>query len=60
MEEEKKQNVAECKVCLITYNDTDKKPMCLACGHTICKGCVSVIFSRNQKGPIECPICRSI
>ena len=42
----------ECKVCFSPYNDTDKVPLILPCGHTYCEGCIKSLYKNRR---IECP-----
>lgn len=44
----------ECPVCMNPYNfDTEHRAMGLACGHTVCRECISRMHDR------KCPACRA-
>ena len=45
-----------CPSCFEVFNEKDKIPRNLPCGHTYCEGCLIKI--REVKAGIECPICR--
>ena len=45
----------ECKICSVTYNTTDRKPLVLPCGHTFCKVTISDLINKKQQGAIICP-----
>jgi len=45
----------ECQICFEEYNNDDKKPMVLDCGHTICNSCLMSILSTNQVRLRKCP-----
>ena len=36
------EDLSTCCVCLDTYNEDERKPKFLSCGHTICLKCVEV------------------
>lgn len=42
-----------CPICLDTYDSVEKQPICLPCGHTFCKVCVSRI--KVTIGMSQCP-----
>ena len=44
----------ECPSCLEIYDDRDRIPRNLPCGHTYCEHCISQILIRKS----ECPTCR--
>ena len=43
LEEVKKpeSDFLDCEICFERFNITDRKPLCLNCGHTCCKTCVN-------------------
>lgn len=43
----------ECSICFIEYNDSNKQPYLLSCGHTFCISCIKEIRSWR------CPNCDS-
>ena len=42
----------ECKICYSPYNDTDKVPLVLPCGHTYCKECIKTLYINRR---VKCP-----
>jgi hypothetical protein len=43
-----------CPVCEEKYNlDNEKNPLCLECGHTLCKKCLNDIITRQI---LQCPL----
>lgn len=44
-----------CSVCLVAWDDKEKRPIVLPCGHSYCYGCVEENIS---DGKIVCPDCR--
>ena len=47
----------ECPSCFELYNDGERCPRNLPCGHTYCEHCLNQILYIKKK--IECPVCRS-
>ncbi|KAK7081153.1 hypothetical protein SK128_006549 [Halocaridina rubra] len=45
----------DCQVCLERFDNEDRRPRCLSCGHTLCSSCLSDII---VQGPLLCPFCR--
>lgn len=45
----------DCPVCLSQYNDSERRPMSLRCGHTLCNECISCLTGAGQR---RCPTCR--
>ncbi|XP_034236826.1 uncharacterized protein LOC117642615 isoform X2 [Thrips palmi] len=41
----------DCDVCLESFNDKDRRPKCLPCGHTFCLRCVTQ--QKDKKCPID-------
>jgi len=48
------ERLLECSVCLDRYNSSDRKPLILPCGHTVCQGCCQTHIARER----FCPMCR--
>lgn len=46
----------ECSSCYELYNEKERIPKNLPCGHTNCEMCLEKIYS--LKGYMECPMCR--
>ena len=44
-----------CPICYETYNDKDKIPRILLCGHTFCQVCLMDLRTSNI---LTCPTCR--
>lgn len=44
----------QCPMCLEVF----KEPLMLQCGHSYCKGCLSVPVSRHLAARLRCPECR--
>ncbi|KAF2353895.1 B-box-type zinc finger [Trinorchestia longiramus] len=41
-------NVFECEVCCEDYDAADRKPICLSCGHTVCRSClIGIVATRG-------------
>ncbi|KAG8581806.1 hypothetical protein GDO81_007811 [Engystomops pustulosus] len=58
-------NLLHCTVCTEKYDETDRRPKVLCCGHTFCMKCLQEVFSRNLHlvihehiPPLSCPSCR--
>lgn len=45
--------ILTCYICMEKYNDTDKKPLFISCGHTFCCKCIRFIF---KKPTFRCPL----
>ncbi|CAL4075325.1 unnamed protein product [Meganyctiphanes norvegica] len=45
----------ECNVCLDQYNDDDRRPHSLHCGHTYCSKCIDRYIEHQM---FKCPTCR--
>ncbi|MPC79164.1 RING finger protein 224 [Portunus trituberculatus] len=50
-------NVEDCPVCLITFDDTLRRPRTLPCGHTHCTPCINEL--EEEQEVITCPTCRT-
>ena len=48
------ESLFQCEICLEFYDDNNKIPMILKCGHTICKMCLEPILKKEKK---KCPHC---
>ena len=46
-----------CPICYDTYNDKDKIPRILLCGHTFCQSCLLDLRTSNI---LTCPTCRKV
>lgn len=47
--------IANCPICIMAVID----PVCVDCGHVICKTCVGML-KKNFYLQIECPCCRQM
>ena len=52
------QSLLECGICLENFSTNDKKPVCLPCGHTVCKSCVSQMCKSGNS--VTCPFCKKV
>ena len=43
----------ECPICIEPYNSSDKKPMSLECGHSLCGPCLESLFKSKRECPID-------
>jgi hypothetical protein len=43
----------ECQICFEDYNNIDKKPVVLDCGHTICQNCLKSIMLSSRRCPFD-------
>jgi len=53
-------SVTTCKICTFPYNDDERKPLFLFCGHTFCAKCVETMISNpivSLRNPpaLHCP-----
>ncbi|KAG7158505.1 E3 ubiquitin-protein ligase NHLRC1-like 3 [Homarus americanus] len=46
----------ECQVCLEDYDNIERRPRSLSCGHSLCTNCVAETLMR---GKLNCPYCRA-
>ena len=51
------EELLTCKVCMERFNDTDKKPLFLTCGHTFCSRCLRLLFKRAA---LKCPLDKAL
>ncbi|KAJ6307438.1 hypothetical protein OIU76_017265 [Salix suchowensis] len=49
-----------CSVCQTRYNEEDRVPLLLQCGHGFCKDCLSRMFSASTDTTLVCPRCRHV
>ncbi|BBN00251.1 E3 ubiquitin-protein ligase KEG [Marchantia polymorpha subsp. ruderalis] len=47
-----------CSVCQMNYNEEDRVPMMLQCGHSFCKECLAHMFAVCTDHTLLCPRCR--
>ncbi|XP_038679268.1 E3 ubiquitin-protein ligase KEG-like [Tripterygium wilfordii] len=47
-----------CSVCQTRYNEEERTPLLLQCGHGFCRECLSRMFSTSQDTTLPCPRCR--
>ncbi|KAF5201412.1 E3 ubiquitin-protein ligase keg-like [Thalictrum thalictroides] len=49
-----------CSVCQNRYNEEERVPLLLQCGHGFCKDCLSKMFSASSDTSLSCPRCRHV
>ncbi|MED6205277.1 hypothetical protein PIB30_016260 [Stylosanthes scabra] len=49
-----------CSICQTRYNEDDRVPLLLQCGHCFCKHCLSRMFSASPDTTLTCPRCRHV
>ncbi|KAM7267301.1 hypothetical protein ACFE04_009467 [Oxalis oulophora] len=49
-----------CSICQTRYNEDDRVPLLLQCGHGFCKQCLSKLFSSTDTSSLPCPRCRHV
>ncbi|KAE8714739.1 E3 ubiquitin-protein ligase KEG [Hibiscus syriacus] len=49
-----------CSVCQTRYNEEERVPLLLQCGHGFCKECLSRMFSASSDTYLPCPRCRHV
>ncbi|XP_010547364.1 PREDICTED: E3 ubiquitin-protein ligase KEG isoform X2 [Tarenaya hassleriana] len=49
-----------CSVCHTRYNEEERVPLLLQCGHGFCKECLSKMFSASPDTTLTCPRCRHV
>ncbi|XP_059652018.1 E3 ubiquitin-protein ligase KEG isoform X2 [Cornus florida] len=49
-----------CSVCQTRYNEEERCPLLLQCGHGFCKECLSRMFSDSSDTTLSCPRCRHV
>ncbi|KAH9686311.1 E3 ubiquitin-protein ligase KEG [Citrus sinensis] len=55
-----KMKVPCCSVCQTRYNEKERVPLLLQCGHGFCKECLSRMFSASTDTTLSCPRCRHV
>lgn len=59
------ENLLECNICLEKYDNKEKLPRILKCGHTFCTKCLKELSKLNNNLElhlpfVKCPIDKSI
>lgn len=49
-----------CSVCQTRYNEEERVPLLLQCGHGFCKDCLSKMFTGSTDTTLACPRCRHV
>ncbi|KAI4332960.1 hypothetical protein L6164_017825 [Bauhinia variegata] len=49
-----------CAVCQTRYNEEERVPLLLQCGHGFCRECLSRMFSASPDTTLPCPKCRHV
>ncbi|KAH6819712.1 protein kinase [Perilla frutescens var. frutescens] len=49
-----------CSVCENKYNEEDRCPLLLQCGHSFCRECLSKMFFASPDFSLSCPRCRHV
>ncbi|KAL9407164.1 hypothetical protein Peur_004136 [Populus x canadensis] len=49
-----------CSVCQTRYDEEERVPLLLQCGHGFCKDCLSRMFSASTDTTLVCPRCRHV
>ncbi|KAL3829814.1 hypothetical protein ACJIZ3_018616 [Penstemon smallii] len=49
-----------CSVCENKYNEEDRCPLLLQCGHGFCRDCLSKMFAASPDSSLSCPRCRHV
>ncbi|XP_019427356.1 PREDICTED: E3 ubiquitin-protein ligase KEG-like [Lupinus angustifolius] len=49
-----------CSVCQTRYNEEERVPLLLQCGHVFCRECLSRMFSASSDATLTCPRCRHV
>ncbi|KAK4285339.1 hypothetical protein QN277_002047 [Acacia crassicarpa] len=49
-----------CSVCQTRYNEEERVPLLLQCGHGFCRECLSRMFSASLDTTLTCPKCRHV
>ena len=57
MEAKLEDLILDCEICSDKYDEGDRTPLTLPCGHTICKQCILNIY-QPTKPKISCPKCK--
>ncbi|KAK6928918.1 Serine-threonine/tyrosine-protein kinase, catalytic domain [Dillenia turbinata] len=49
-----------CSVCQTRYNEDERVPLLLQCGHGFCRDCLSKMFAATPDTTLSCPRCRHV
>ncbi|OWM78462.1 hypothetical protein CDL15_Pgr016186 [Punica granatum] len=49
-----------CSVCQTRYNEEERVPLLLQCGHGFCRECLSRMFAASVDNTLACPRCRHV
>ena len=49
-----------CSICCYNYNEENKQPRIIPCGHVICNECLNTLASENQFTTMNCPFDRQV
>ena len=49
-----------CSVCQTRYNEEERVPLLLQCGHGFCRDCLSRMFAASLDATLACPRCRHV
>lgn len=55
-----KMKVPYCSICQTRYDEDDRVPLLLQCGHGFCKDCLSRMFLASADLSLTCPRCRHV
>ncbi|KAK7314154.1 hypothetical protein VNO77_39366 [Canavalia gladiata] len=55
-----KTKVPCCSVCQTRYDEEERVPLLLQCGHGFCRDCLSRMFSASTETTLTCPRCRHV
>lgn len=55
-----KKVIPSCSVCENRYNEQERCPLLLECGHSYCKDCLFKMFSASTDSSLNCPRCRHV
>lgn len=55
-----KMKIPCCSVCQTRYNEEERVPLLLQCGHGFCRECLSRMFSASPDATLTCPRCRHV
>ncbi|XP_047316701.1 E3 ubiquitin-protein ligase KEG-like [Impatiens glandulifera] len=59
--EKTKMKIAlSCSICQTNYDESQRVPLTLQCGHSFCKLCLSRLFSSTPSTAVSCPGCRHV
>ncbi|KAL4203568.1 hypothetical protein AMTRI_Chr01g104540 [Amborella trichopoda] len=47
-----------CSVCQMAYDEGERTPMLLHCGHGFCRDCLTRLFAASSDHSLSCPRCR--